>query len=375
MRVTQLNLEPAPQGRTAEEVFQQWPSLADIPEAAASSGITVSVIQAAGHHEVVTRGGIDYHFTDVRDMRGMADRGEHFASLIDGIETDVLHVHGLGFAEDAFAIAHYLPRLPILIQDHANRPPRWWRRWQWRRWYAVAEGVAFTATELAQPFAQAGLFHPRTKLFAIPESSSRFTPGDCAQARAETGMHGDPCVLWVGHLSRGKDPLTVLDGIAQASSQLPGLQLWCAYGSAPLLAEVQERVAGDPRLHGRVHLLGQVPHARIERLMQAADIFISASLGESCGYALLEALACGAVPVVTDIPSFRTLTADGEIGALWPCGDAERLAEALVRIAKQRRSRAQVRTYFDDALSFAAVGRQWAGAYAQVLDDRRRELR
>lgn len=375
MRITQINLEPAPQDCTAAEVFQQWPSLADIPEAAASSGIDVSVIQAARHQERVTRGGVDYHFTDICGLQAVNDRGEHFARLINGIKTDVLHVHGLGFAEDAFAIAHYLPHLPILIQDHANRPPRWWRRWQWRRWYAAATGVTFTTTELAQPFQRAGLFHPQTRLFAIPESSCRFTVGDCAQARSETGLYGDPCVLWVGHLKQGKDPLTVLDGFAQAAAQLPGLQLWCAYGSELLLADVQERVARDPRLHGRVHLLGKVPHTRIERLMQTADIFVSGSLGESCGYALLEALACGVVPVVTDIPSFRMLTAEGRIGALWPCGDPARLADALVSTAKERPSRAQVRAYFDDVLSFAAVGRQWAGAYAQVLDDRQRELR
>jgi hypothetical protein len=33
---------------------------------------------------------------------------------------------------------------------------------------------------------------------------------------------------------------------------------------------------------------------------------------------------------------------------------------------------ARVRAHFDAALSFAAVGRQWAEAYAQVREDRRR---
>jgi hypothetical protein len=32
-----------------------------------------------------------------------------------------------------------------------------------------------------------------------------------------------------------------------------------------------------------------------------------------------------------------------------------------------------VRAHFDAKLSFAAVGRQWADAYAQVRDDRRRK--
>src|SRR3546814_7612096 len=91
--------------------------------------------------------------------------------------------------------------------------------------------------------------------------------------------------------------------------------------------------------------------------MRAADLFVSGSHAEGCGYSLLEALACGATPVVTDIPAFRALTGDGAIGRLWPPGDAVRLAEALVDTASNRPSPGQVRGYFDANLSFAAIGR------------------
>ena len=367
MHVAQINFHPAPHGLAAAEVFRKWPSLLDIPEAAASAGVQVSVIQAAAHAERVSRNGVDYRFIDMSETSNVLHRARDFASLLDDIRVDVLHVHGLGFAEDAFAISRHLPRLPILFQDHADRPPRWWRRSRWRQWYAAAAGIAFTSTELARAFTTAHLFEPRTRLFAIPESSSRFMPGDRAQARSETGLYGHPCVLWVGHLNAGKDPLTVLDGVAKAAEQLPELHLWCAFGNAPLLGEVQQRIARDPRLVGRVHLLGKVPHAQIQRLMQAADVFVSGSRSESCGYALLEAMACGVTPIVTDIPSFRTLTGIGRVGELWPCGDASRLAEALLRAARQT-SPAKVRAHFDAALSFEAVGRQWATAYAQVRD-------
>jgi glycosyltransferase involved in cell wall biosynthesis len=232
--------------------------------------------------------------------------------------------------------------------------------------------VVFTAPSLVRPFTRAGLFGPLTQFFAIPESSSRFSLGDRAEARARTGLHGEPCVLWVGHLAAGKDPLTILEGVARAALQLPGLQLWCAFGNAPLLEDVHRRIDRDPRLAGRVHLLGKVPHAQIETLMQAADLFVSGSHAESCGYALLEALASGVTPVITDIPSFRALTGDGSVGNLWPPGDAEKLADALVRAASTRRSPSDIRAHFEAALSFAAVGRLWADAYAQVLDGRLR---
>ncbi|RDS83914.1 glycosyltransferase [Dyella monticola] len=372
MHVAHANFFPAPKELDAAGVLAHWPSLADIPEAVASAGVRVSVIQAAVTRERLMRNHVDYHFIDMAPANTVEECARRYAQVLEAIHADVLHVHGLGFARHASFIAHLLPQLPILLQDHADRAPRWWRRPQWRRWYACAQGVAFTTTELARPFVGAGMFAPHTTLFSIPESSCRFTCGDQARAQAETGLYGDPCVLWVGHLSDGKDPLTVLDGIAQAVARLPGIQLWCAFGSAPLLQDVHARLAQDPSLAARVHLLGKLPHAHVERLMQSADLFVSGSHAESCGYALLEAMACGVVPVVTDIPSFRALTDDGRVGRLWPCGDATRLADALVSLARARPTRAHVRAHFDASLSFAAVGRKWAQAYGHVFDDHRR---
>lgn len=373
MHVAQLNFLPAPHGLGIEELLERWPSLADIAEMAAGSGIRISVLQAASYEERFMRNGVDYRFVDASRANGAASRGRCFARVLGGMGVDLLHAHGLGFIEEASAVAGFpVPTWPVFVQDHADRLPRWWRRARHRDRFAVASGVAFTCLDQAQPFVEAGMFRRWTQLFAIPESSSRFTPGDRARARSETGLYGDPCVLWVGRLTRGKDPLTVLEGVARVASRLPDLHLWCAFGAAPMLSEVQARIDDDPRLAGRVHLLGRVPHAQIETLLRGSDLFVSGSRAEGSGYAAIEAIACGATPVLTDIPAFRALTGGGRIGRLWPCGDAQRLAEALLHVASDRTSPEQVRTHFDATLSFAAVGRLWAEAYARLCDNWRR---
>lgn len=372
LHVAQLNFLPAPRGLGIEGLLERWPSLADIAELAVGSGVRISVLQAASHADRLTRNGVDYRFVDIDGARTVQGRGRCFAKVLAGVDVDVLHAHGLCFVEDAFAVCGRSRALPILFQDHADRVPRWWRRPRHRRRFAAVSGVAFTSLDQARPFVSAGLFCPSTRLFAIPESSSRFTPGDRARARSETGLYGDPCVLWVGRLARGKDPLTVLEGIALAAACLPDLRLWCAFGTAPMLAEVRARVDGDQRLAGRVHMLGKVPHARIESLLRAADLYVSGSRAEGSGYAAMEAIACGVTPVLTDIPAFRALTGNGRIGHLWPCGDAARLAEALFRAETERPPREQVRAHFDATLSFGAVGRMWSNAYAQLCDDWRR---
>ena len=141
------------------------------------------------------------------------------------------------------------------------------------------------------------------------------------------------------------------------------------FATAPLLRTVQRRIAVDPLLRDRVHLLGRVPHERVEQLMRAADFFVLGSHREGSGYSLIEALACGLSPVVTDIPSFRSLTGAGTVGMLWPCGDAHKLSAALMSIASrpQPEMRAAVRAHFDAQLSFASLGRKLLATYADLL--------
>jgi glycosyltransferase involved in cell wall biosynthesis len=102
--------------------------------------------------------------------------------------------------------------------------------------------------------------------------------------------------------------------------------------------------------------------------MRAADMFVLGSHREGGSSALVEAMATGVTPVVTDIPSSRVLTGNGAVGALWPCGDWRALGTALQRCAATQgpATRARVRAHFDAHLSSAAVGRKLAAAYALI---------
>ena len=369
MHVAQISFFTDPEARPPEQLLTDWPSLADVAECVYRAGVRVSVVQACVHSERKTRHGVNYHFLPFGRDRWVR-AGSAFAALMRGLTPDVLHVHGLSFPHDVLSLAAAAPGIPILLQDHASRPPRPWRRNLWRRGFAAASGIAFCSCDQASPFASDGLIAPHTTVYEIPESTSRFAPGDRVQARRSSGVSGDPAALWVGHLDANKDPLAVLDGVSRAVLSLPGLELYCCYGNAPLLRAVQRRIIDDPLLIGRVRLVGKVPHAQIEQMMRAADLFVSGSHREGSGYSLIEALACGLPPVVTDIPSFRSLTGAGSIGALWPRGDAAALSEKLIAVAAQPRApmRAAARTFFENELSFEAVGRKLAAAYQDLVE-------
>lgn len=371
--VVQIGFFNDPQGRLPAQLLDSWGSLVDVAEAARRSGTRISVVQASVHHAHLERNGVGYYFLP---FGAGATAGAQLAlgELLLELAPDLFHVHGLGFHHDVALLAALVPDVPIVLQDHASRPPRLWRRRRWRHGMAFASGIAFCALEQARPFTSAGLIRAPTRVYEIPESTSRFTPGDREEARRLTGLEGDPAVLWVGHLDANKDPLTVLEGVSAATRALPRLRLYCCFGVAPLRQPVEQRIASDPDLRARVTLLGRVPHQRVEQLMRAADVFVLGSHREGSGYSLIEALACGLPPVVTDIPSFRSLTAAGAVGALWPCGDARALGEALRAVAARAgaETRAAVRTHFDRELSLDALGSKLAAMYADVIERKQR---
>ena len=103
------------------------------------------------------------------------------------------------------------------------------------------------------------------------------------------------------------------------------------YAEGAYETEVRALIEASPTLRECVRLVGRVGHADMEMYYRAADLFVSASHHEGSGYAALEAIACGATPVLTSIGPFRAITDNGAIGALWTPREPASLATALTR--------------------------------------------
>lgn len=369
MRVVHVNVV-RPRGRPApEDLLAVWPTLADVAGAVRRAGAEVTVVQSFHRAAELNADGVTYRFVAEPALSGRATglAPGRLAEAARDCAPDVIHVNGLDFDRHTRALTTL--GVPVLAQDHCSTPGLLVGRRR-RALHRVA-GVAFTAIGQARPFVDEGSLAAGVPVFSVPESSTRFTPGDQAAARAESGVDGDPAVLWVGRLNAKKDPLTILDAIEQAAADLPGLRLWCCFHEQPLLSQVEARIAASPTLAARVRLLGRRSHAEIETLCRAADLFILGSRSEGSGYALIEALACGTTPIVSDIPPFRRLT--GEVGALAPVGDAAAFARALVALAAQPRAelRARAIAHFNRELSFEIVGARLCAAYAALTEARR----
>ena len=123
-------------------------------------------------------------------------------------------------------------------------------------------------------------------------------------------------------------------------------------------------LASSLGLSGRVEWLGWVPD--IERCYEKAAIFCLPSRHEGTPNALLEAMAFGLPPVVTDGSSGPLEhVVDGENGLVAPVDDEERLAGAILKLAADpefaERLGAEARKTVE-ALNRADIQDAWATA-------------
>jgi glycosyltransferase involved in cell wall biosynthesis len=227
-----------------------------------------------------------------------------------------------------------------------------------------------TTIEQAEPWVAAGLLRP-FQISQVVESSSPFFGIARDEARTRTGMHGDPIYLSAGRLDPIKDPLTMLRGFEQIAAHQSGARPYLYYLTDEMMPEVAGFLGERPMLADRVELRGRVPLDQMEAVYSSADFLLQASLREWSGLAVIEAMSCGCIPIVSDIPSFRMLTADGTVGKLFAVGDSADLASAALSISIADRARLSqaARLHVAQELSFAAMAAKISAVYCELRPD------
>jgi glycosyltransferase involved in cell wall biosynthesis len=209
-----------------------------------------------------------------------------------------------------------------------------------------------------------------------PLSAPEYTKGegDSAKVGPEAGFLHSPDPTFpppfVILSTRGWESIYGVDIIARAfvtaARHCAELQL-IMLGNGSLATTLRQMFAKG-NVEEQVVFPGQVKYSELPRYYQLADLYVSASHSDGSSISLLEAMACGKPVLVSDIPGNREwvtpytpLSPDpfplkgkgentkiseflpplplerGDVGWLFPDGDADALAQAILHAAEQRR--------------------------------------
>ena len=166
------------------------------------------------------------------------------------------------------------------------------------------------------------------------------------------------------------DVATIIDGVAPLMARFPLLRLELA-GDGSLRAALEARAAAKLPA-GRYAFLGRLDPEAMAAKLAAADIYLSSSLSDSTSVSLLEAMASGALPVVSDLEGNREWVREGEGAWLFAPGDAAGLTAALERAyssppaaeAARARNAAVLAERGDEAVQMAKIESLFLAAVA-----------
>lgn len=370
-----------PELKTPDDLLARYSTLRPLAQALHNQGAEVTVLQRFHSDVSFDDQGVNFKFCADRCppnlRKWQIPKAFHSAVYNACVRSKskyaVVHLHGLFYPLQMRLLRNKLSSdCALVAQHHAEKP---WQglRSPLQRWgLRSADGFFFAARDLANCWIDQGFISERQGIFEVMEGSNDFRYEERSVARARTGLAGTPILLWVGNLTPNKDPLTALAGFEQVLQGAPQARLYMAYRGTELLDAVRARIASSPALCNAVTLLGTVAHSSLEEIYNSADYFVLGSHYEGSGFALAEAMACGVVPVVTDIPSFRAMTAGGNLGGCWNTGDANSFANVFLEVLKKplRALSARAVQHFDEHLSYPAIARSSLRAYEKLLSAR-----
>lgn len=316
----------------------------------------VESIEQISYNGKMERKGVQYHFLNFDKRCVYFPFRLH--RFIKKLSPDVVFVNGFIFPLQIIQLRLTLgSKARIIVINRAEKPGTGLRKYLQRLADRCVQNYLFTSVEAGAVWVYQGIINKKDKISEVIQASSFFKVMNKELAQEEKGITGTPVFLWVGRLNGNKDPLNVLKGFAEYLKQQPSAKLYMIYQTEELIASIKNLCDEDQSLQQSVKLVGEVTHTEMQYWYNSADFIISGSHSEGSGIAICEAMSCGCIPLVTNIPSFRKMTGPGKCGMLYEPGNVGSLLKALMQTSLLNMEEERIKTLhqFKEELSFEAI--------------------
>jgi len=310
---------------------------------------TINSIEQINYSGRLVRNNVTYHFINYKKTKLYFPF--HLHQYIKNLAPDIVWIHGFIFPFQLLQLRLHLgDHVKIIVQNHAEKPSLGWRKFLQQQADRFVDNYFFTSKEMASEWVEKKIISDEKKIVEVMEASSIF---NCAKKNPAHSKQY-PVFLWVGRLDANKDPLTVVKSFLQFINHQPQAKLYMIYHTGELLEEIKKVILDAP---SNIELVGRVDHPQLQSWYDVADFIISGSHYEGSGIAVCEAMSCGCIPIVTNIPSFRKMTSNGKCGLLYEPGNQQELLASLLQTKNMNLNLEKEKTIrqFNKELSFEAI--------------------
>lgn len=261
------------------------------------------------------------HFHDLSSMPLSPSKIFKVASLINEINPDVLLMNHCPLVQYALPMLHEsIKPISVLHSDD----PRFYRtaaifRDRIFRWIAPTRGVA-------DNFAAFAGTKNQERVNVIPHgiNTAIFNP----ESRSSQASNR---IAFVGYIAENKGVDLLPQIIHQVSQKYPDVHL-DVVGYGPLRETLESQFC-EYGLEKNLTIHGALKPTEVADVLQNSNVFLLPTRVEGFGLAVVEAMLCGSVPVVTNIPGVTDqLFENGQSGFLVERDDVAGFAEAVLTV-------------------------------------------
>jgi len=349
-----VNYNYSPEFTSPESWIKRTSGYTELLEQLSKNNTVISIKQI-NYEGIYTHNGVQHHFVNLNRKKTFFP---HKINLyVRDLNPDIVFVQGLHQPLQVIQLRILVnKKAKIIAQHHAEKPFTGIKKYIQKLADPFVDAYLFAAKPMGLDWVDKGNLSSPQKIHEVMEVSTLFHPINKETARLKTGISGGPVFLWVGRLNENKDPLNVVKAFLRFASVSREARLYMIYQTEELLYDIKQLLNASP--HGsKIVLVGKILHGDLLYWFNSADFLLSGSHYEGSGTVVCEAMACGCVPVVTNIDSFMMITDNGRCGLLYEFADENALLNALVQTQASNIEGKQKNclTYFKSNLSFEAI--------------------
>lgn len=331
--------------------------------------VEVKSIHCINYTGILEKDGAEYHFLKQHWIQFLLPVSIH--RYVSKLDPDIVVVHGFHFPWQVLCLRWQLEKksVKIVVQHHAERPLRHYKRILQKLIDPFISAYFFTSLDQAIPWVREKQIESLDKVVEIMEVPSVFEPMDRSDAMLRTHVKGSGSYLWVGRLDANKDPITLVKAFIRFAAVDIGAELYMVFHGDELINQVNELLLASPREAERITVIGKVDHDELLYWFNSVDFVISTSHYEGSGIAVCEAMSCGCIPILTNIPSFRMMTGNGRCGLIFTPGAVDELLQALLKSREMKISaeRKKVLEQHREHLSGEAISGKMVTVFEEIL--------
>ena len=319
--------------------------------------LRINIIKHTTFQEAVTVDSVQFNFFKGNNRFGYLSSKTVLHLRSD--PPDIILLQGLIFPLQVLLLRLLLGKKPVIIaQHHGELPSSGYKGRLQKLADKFISAYLFTSLGNAKIWLENELISNAAKCLEILEASTPFVKQNKDLSKIKTGLTGKWNFLWVGRLNANKDPLTVLRGFEKYLVVNPLAELYMFFHTDEMIAAIKTFISNNPFLLRAIHLSDFIEHGDLQDWYSAVDFFISGSHREGSGFALIEAMSCGCIPVITDIPTFIKISGNNAI--IYQAGNSEQLFQALLTLDHINREEMsdKIVHFFKRELSFKAIADQ-----------------